>query len=86
MTFGFQPKDFNFLLSTTKFPTSTFFVYFGVGGKLILQSVCFFNNFAKLSNRVFLPEEIQYRFPGLPFFKIILIPEITSNYSMKLRF
>ena len=38
--FGFHPNDLIFKLLTTKFPTSTFFVYFGgFADKFTLQSV-----------------------------------------------
>ena len=44
--FGFHPIDFNFELSTTKFPTSVFLVYFGVATNFTLQLVNFSNKLA----------------------------------------
>ena len=75
---GFQPSDFNLELSTIKFPTSTFFVYFGVGVNLTEAKVLFSNNLPNLENHVFFPEEIQYVSPIFPFRIIILIASITS--------
>ena len=36
-TLGIHPNDFNLLLLTTKFPTSTFYVYLGVLTNLTLE-------------------------------------------------
>ena len=44
--FGFHPIDFNFELSTTKFPTSVFLVYLGVATNFTLQLVNFPNKLA----------------------------------------
>ena len=51
----------------------------GVLGNTIAQPVFLFKILANFLNHVFLNDEIQYNSPGLPFFKIVKIPDITSS-------